>query len=124
MIAARAQEEDPSIAVLAASIAKHGRCSRLSCGGTGRRAGIPWSAWTRRVLACRMLGMKQIDALLFEGGAPGGRGLLYGGARNARARHFLDEAQMLRHLGARNASQACCALPRGKLPGAAHAGDG
>lgn len=114
MIAARAQEEDPSIAVLAASIAKHGLLQPVVVRGDGQTGRYTLVCGARRVLACRMLGMKQIDALLFEGGAQEAAACFMEEHATRVPAHFLDEAQMLRHLGAERI-QACCALPPGEI---------
>ena len=114
MIAARGREEDSSLAVLAASIARHGLLQPVVVRASTQGGRYALVCGARRLLACRMLGMKQIDALLFDGSVQESAACFLEEHMTRRAPHFLDEAQMLSRAGAEG-TQACCALPAGEI---------
>lgn len=65
MIPGRAREADAGLPALAASIAKHGLLQPILVRPSGGRYALVCGA--RRLQACRMLGLKAVDAVIFDG---------------------------------------------------------
>lgn len=114
MIAARAQQEDPSVAVLAASIARHGMLQPIVVRQDGQAGRYALVCGARRLLACRMLGIKRIDALLFEGSAQAAAACFLEEHATHVQPHFLDEARVIERAGAQD-TQACCVLSASEI---------
>lgn len=109
MVAARAQQEDPSMAVLAASIARHGMLQPIVVRRDGQAGRYVLVCGARRLLACRMLGLKRVDALLFEGSAQAAAACFLEEHATRKQPHFLDEAHVIEQAGAEDV-QSCCVL--------------
>lgn len=114
MIRARAQQQDGSIAMLAASIARHGLLQPVVVRRNARVGRYALVCGARRVLACRVLGMKEIDALLIEADEQEAAACFMEEHLTHRAPGFLDEAQVLAQAGVDRVGERC-ALPTRQL---------
>ncbi|MFR5787040.1 MAG: ParB N-terminal domain-containing protein [Christensenellales bacterium] len=59
--------EDETLPALAQSIARHGLLQPIVCRKIRRTAATCWCADARRLAACRMLGLEEIDAVNIPG---------------------------------------------------------
>lgn len=110
MIRERAQEQDASIAMLAASIARHGLLQPVVVRRNARAGRYALVCGARRVMACRVLGLREIDALLIDADEQEAVACFMEEHLTHHAPHFLDEATLLERADARQVRERC-ALP-------------
>ena len=106
MIPGRAQQ-DEALAALAGSIARHGLLQPIVVRHNAQAGRYQLVCGARRLAACRLLGRKQIDALLLRADAPEAAACYFEEHWTHCPPHFLDEADMLERLGAQQVA-ACC----------------
>lgn len=111
MIRERAQQ-DASLAVLAASIAKHGLLSPVLVRRNAQMGRYALVCGARRLLACRMLGMREIDALLITADEQEAAACFMEEHLTRCVPQFMDEARLLQSTGL---TQEHCVLPAHQL---------
>ncbi|MBP3655298.1 MAG: ParB N-terminal domain-containing protein [Clostridia bacterium] len=100
---------EDSLALLMASIARHGLLQPVVLRPTGYGGRYMLVCGGRRLEACRRLGMKQIDAVLVEADAHEAIAISMEAHHTARSVHFLEEAEAIRGHGGMRLSR-CSAL--------------
>ena len=108
MIPSRAQQ-DEALAALAGSIARHGLLQPIVVRHNAQANRYQLVCGARRLAACRLLGHREIDALLLRADGAEAAACFFEEHLTHRPPHFLDEADALEHLGAQQVA-ACCAV--------------
>lgn len=99
LIGRRGQEQDASVNLLAASIARHGLLQPVVVRRNARAGRYALICGARRLLACRLLGMKEIDALLVEADEQEAAACFMEEHLCREAPGFMDEAEAIVHAG-------------------------
>lgn len=107
MVRERANEQDASVLMLAASIARHGLLSPVVVRRNAQAGRYALVCGARRVLACRLLSMKEIDAIVLDADEAAAAACFLEEHATRRSVHFLDEAQIIARVGERRMAEEC-----------------
>ncbi|MGN0997083.1 MAG: ParB/RepB/Spo0J family partition protein [Candidatus Ventricola sp.] len=113
MIPGRAQQ-DEALAALAGSIARHGLLQPIVVRHNAQAGRYQLVCGARRLAACRLLGRREIDALLLRADGAEAAACFFEEHLTHIPPHFLDEADTLERLGAQQVA-ACCAIGTGAI---------
>lgn len=113
MIPGRMQQ-DEALAALAGSIARHGLLQPIVVRHNAQAGRYQLVCGARRLAACRLLGRREIDAMLLRADDPEAAACYFEEHLTHCLPHFLDEADALERLGARQVA-ACCAVGAGAI---------
>lgn len=108
MVGARL-EHDADLAWLAGSIARHGLLQPIVVRRNAQMGRYALVCGARRLAACRMLGMKEIDALLLDADEQEAAACFFEEHLTHAPPHFLEEAAVLERFGVKQVA-ACCTL--------------
>lgn len=114
VIGRRAGDEDPSLIWLAASIARHGLLQPVLVRTSPQRGRYVLICGARRLAACRMAGLKTVDAMVLEADEPQAVACFLEEQMTREAPGFLEEAQAIRRCGPERVEEAF-ALPQALL---------
>lgn len=107
MIRARATKQDASLLTLAASIARHGLLQPILVRRNAQAGRYALICGARRMLACRMLGMKEIDAIVMEADEATAAACFLEEHATRQDAHVLDEAELIERVGRARLAEAC-----------------
>ncbi len=113
MVHARATQQDASVLALAASIARHGLLQPIVVRKNAQAGRYAVICGARRVLACRILGMKEIDAIVIDADEATSAACFLEEHALRRDAHFLEEAELIDRVDGERVMEECTLERRG-----------